>query len=54
MVADSSDSGPYKSRPIRAQQILSRPIKIEHLDHVTYVTPQMPLFGHERSRDPMG
>ena len=32
---------------------LSRPIRIEHLTHVTYVTSQMPIYGHDCPRDPM-
>ena len=32
----SSDTGPFRSRPIRAQQKFSRPIRIAHLAHVTY------------------
>ena len=42
---DSSDSGPYESWPIRAQQIFSRPIRIAHFTHVTYVTSQCPYLG---------
>ena len=42
---DSSDSGPFRSRPIRAQQNFSRPIRIAHFAHVTYVTSQCPYLG---------
>ena len=41
----SSNSGPFRSRPIRAQQNFSRPIRIAHFTHVTYVTSQCPYMG---------
>ena len=42
---NSSNTGPFRSRPIRAQQIFSRPIRIAHFTHVTYVTSQCPYLG---------
>ena len=54
VIGISSDSGPFRSRPIRAQQKLSRPIRIAHLGQVTPLTSQMPIYGHGCSRDPMG
>ena len=41
---DSSLYGPFRSRPIRAQQKFSRPIRIEHLGQVTPLTSQCPYL----------
>ena len=49
----SSVYGPFRSRPIRAQQKFSRPIRIEYLGQVTNMTSQLPIFGHGNPRDPM-
>ena len=43
--SESSEGGPLRSRPIRAQQKFSRPIKIEHLGQVTQLTSQCSYLG---------
>ena len=45
MIVFSSNTGPLEYQPIRAQQIFSRPIRIAHFTHVTYVTSHCPYLG---------
>ena len=41
----SSNTGPLEYQPIRAQQNLSQPIRIEYLTHVTYWRHICPYMG---------
>ena len=45
LIKNSSEYGPFRDWPIRAQQKFSRPIRIEHLGQVTKLTSQCPYLG---------